>query len=129
MIEKYKRDMLIEFVNDIIEHAIYYGGDSGGPYFDNSELAGLIEAMEHLKYGILKDDYEIGIVNRKPMFFEKVTKDDTNMNHDYCHCLDCDIYCPDDCFRAQLTRDLKPNKVVTFAHLKGTDECKRKSDE
>lgn len=48
------------------------------------------------------------------------------MNHDYGHCLDCKDDCPDDCFRAQITRDLKnyPGMPVTFFTFYGTDECK-----
>ena len=46
-----------------------------------------------------------------------------SMNHDNCHCFDCDDSCPDECYRAQLTRDLKPNMIVTFAHLRGTKDC------
>lgn len=51
------------------------------------------------------------------------------MNHDNCHCFDCDDSCPDDCYRAQLTRDLKPGMIVTFAHLRGTEECPRNNTE
>ena len=51
------------------------------------------------------------------------------MNHDNCHCFDCDDSCPDDCYRAQLTRDLKPGMIVTFAHLRGTEECQRNNTE
>lgn len=47
------------------------------------------------------------------------------MNHDYAHCFDCTIDCPQDCFRAQLVRDLKrfPSLPVSWASLKGTDCC------
>lgn len=58
------------------------------------------------------------------------------MNHDYAHCYNCDDMCPDDCFRAQLVRDLdriikdggKP-MYVSWSTFIGTDECKRKDDE
>ena len=48
-----------------------------------------------------------------------------SMNHDNCHCFDCDDSCPNECYRAQLTRDLKPGMIVTFAHLRETEECPR----
>lgn len=55
------------------------------------------------------------------------------MNHDYAHCIDCTDDCPEDCFRAQLVRDLDrygeilfPGHAVypvSWMHLKGTEEC------
>lgn len=49
------------------------------------------------------------------------------MNHEYVHCSDCTDDCPEDCFRAQLTRDLEKindyNLWITWAHLKGIGEC------
>lgn len=49
------------------------------------------------------------------------------MNHDYVHCSDCTDDCPENCFRAQLTRDLEKindyNLWITWAHLKGIGEC------
>ena len=47
------------------------------------------------------------------------------MNHDYAHCWDCTDKCPNDCFRAQLTRDLKnyPGMPVTFSSFYGTGDC------
>ena len=53
------------------------------------------------------------------------------MNHDYAHCLDFSKGCPKDCFRAQLTRDLKRRIdlggiPLTWMHFKGTEECKKK---
>ena len=47
------------------------------------------------------------------------------MNHDYTHCSDYDDTCPNECFRAQLAKDLKPGMIVSFASLKDTDECMR----
>ena len=47
------------------------------------------------------------------------------MNHDYTHCLDYNDDCPDECFRAQLAKDLKPGMIVSFASFKDTDECLR----
>ena len=52
------------------------------------------------------------------------------MNHDYAHCADYTECCPKDCFRAQLTKDLK-NRVdlrglpFSWMHFNGTEECKR----
>lgn len=55
------------------------------------------------------------------------------MNHDYAHCLDYSSECPKECFRGKLLRDLRANNTinligipVVWAHLKDTDECKRK---
>ena len=52
------------------------------------------------------------------------------MNHDYAHCLDLKKNCPKTCFRAQLTRELEQGKVpqeilLTWAHFKGTDKCRK----
>ena len=47
------------------------------------------------------------------------------MNHDYAHCWDYEKgVCPEDCFRAVLTEDLKnwPHPV-TYTQFKGTDAC------
>ena len=57
------------------------------------------------------------------------------MNHDYAHCLDFCDDCPKECFRAKLVREmwmygnLAPyvfNRPISWMHLKGTEECKRK---
>lgn len=53
------------------------------------------------------------------------------MNHDYAHCKDFQPDCPQDCFRAQLVRDLQesnypyPTAWMKFAE---TEECKRKQN-
>lgn len=53
------------------------------------------------------------------------------MNHDYAHCLDYTENCPKDCFRAPLHRDIEEHRSefvgvpLTYAHLRGTDECKQ----
>lgn len=47
------------------------------------------------------------------------------MNHDYAHCTDYNANtCPEDCFRAQLVRDLEPGMFVSWASLIHTPECK-----
>ena len=53
------------------------------------------------------------------------------MNHDYAHCLDYTPACPKECFRAELTRDLKQRTDLlglsfTWMHFKDTEECKQK---
>lgn len=54
------------------------------------------------------------------------------MNHDYAHCADFADDCPQECFRAQLVRDLENIPIkpipywVSWMHFKGTDDCKRK---
>lgn len=50
------------------------------------------------------------------------------MNHDYYHCLDYLPNCPKECFRAQLTEDLRSRKdligiLLTWTYFYGTDEC------
>ena len=50
------------------------------------------------------------------------------MNHDATHCLDYKKSCPNSCYRAQLTAELR--KIVyllpvSWAHFKGTKECIR----
>lgn len=51
------------------------------------------------------------------------------MNHDYAHCLDYQRgKCPNACFRARLTEDLKQrgdlrNMPMTWASFKGAEEC------
>ena len=50
------------------------------------------------------------------------------MNHDNAHCIDFKDDCPEECYRAQLVRDLEqnyPNMAVSWMDLKGTEECKR----
>lgn len=55
------------------------------------------------------------------------------MNHDYAHCLDYQSDCPEECFRAQLARDLIEHNLygipLLFTHFKNTDECERGKDE
>lgn len=57
------------------------------------------------------------------------------LNHDCCHCFDFKMDCPGDCYRAQLERDLdSPDNslhpiFLSYAHLEGTKECKRKKGE
>ena len=50
------------------------------------------------------------------------------MNHDYAHCADYTEDCPKECFRAELVRDLCVGKIVSWMHLKETDECLRKAE-
>ena len=49
------------------------------------------------------------------------------MNHDACHCFDYDpAVCPDTCYRAQLTADLKKSHYpwpVAFSNFKNTIYC------
>lgn len=49
------------------------------------------------------------------------------MNHDATHCFDyCKDKCPKDCYRAQLTEELKHIKYpwpLSYALLKYTDMC------
>lgn len=54
------------------------------------------------------------------------------MNHDATHCLDYRKNCPKDCYRAQLTEELKHRKdlyylPISWAHLEGTILCEKKS--
>lgn len=57
----------------------------------------------------------------------------TEMNHDATHCKDFCADCPMNCYRAELEVDLRSRwaefiKVpLSYAHLYGTDECKRDS--
>ena len=55
------------------------------------------------------------------------------MNHDATHCADWTPKCPNDCYRAQLTKELKERNdlwwlPISWASLKGSDECKIKGD-
>lgn len=52
------------------------------------------------------------------------------MRHDVCHCFDyIQSMCPENCYRAQVTQDLKDNIQkfegipTSFAHFKGTPNC------
>ena len=49
------------------------------------------------------------------------------MNHDATHCFDYNPdECPKDCYRAQLTEDLRKSKYpwpVSFSHMKCTEYC------
>lgn len=52
------------------------------------------------------------------------------MNHDYAHCADFRKDCPEDCFWAQLVRDLEKTKYppglwISWMYLGGTEDCKR----
>ena len=40
------------------------------------------------------------------------------MNHDYAHCLEFEDDCPENCFRAELSRDLKPGMIVSYMSFK-----------
>lgn len=55
------------------------------------------------------------------------------MIHDNAHCSDFTYDCPDECYRAQLVRDLKNLKgqkiIISWAHLKGTSDCLRDKGE
>lgn len=51
------------------------------------------------------------------------------LNHDYAHCLDFTVFCPKDCFRAKLVRDLYGNPQmkgvnVSWASFIDAPECK-----
>ena len=66
--------------------------------------------------------------------FEGVQKRGDNMNHDYAHCSDYRKDCPKNCFRAQLTKDLKQRTDLlglpfTWMSFKGTKECKKEVTE
>lgn len=52
------------------------------------------------------------------------------MNHDYTHCVDWDDrYCPESCFRAQLSKDIREHLLdyldmpMGWASFKGTKYC------
>lgn len=51
------------------------------------------------------------------------------MNHDATHCLACDSRCPQECYRAQLTRELRSMPYhfpfVSWSNFEGTEECMR----
>lgn len=55
------------------------------------------------------------------------------MNHDATHCSDFCVDCPMNCYRAELEVDLRSRWAefigvpLSYAHLYGTDECKRDS--
>lgn len=55
------------------------------------------------------------------------------MNHDATHCLDYNPKkCPKDCYRAQLTEELKHRNdlyylPLSWSHLEGTILCEKKS--
>ena len=51
------------------------------------------------------------------------------MNHDYAHCIDFKDDCPQECFRAELVRDLEknfPTMEVTWVNFGDTAECVRR---
>ena len=51
------------------------------------------------------------------------------MNHDYAHCVDFTEDCPLECFRAQLSRDIKEHMEdfvgvpLSYSYFKWTEEC------
>lgn len=52
------------------------------------------------------------------------------MNHDAAHCLACDSRCPEECYRAQLVRELRNLTPcypfpVAWSNFEGTNECLR----
>lgn len=57
------------------------------------------------------------------------------MNHDATHCADYKQGCPKNCYRAQLTEDLRKTYYplpTSWAHFEGTKECtksKKKSED
>ena len=58
------------------------------------------------------------------------------MNHDVSHCSDYNRYiCPETCFRAKVTQDLKDNMdkyefiPMSFAHFEGTPYCEKTNKE
>lgn len=70
-----EKRILISKVNDIIKSAIYYGGDSGGAYFNESDRGDLIKTMEQLRIWGLGDAFAIGYIDNVPLFFEKIGKE------------------------------------------------------
>lgn len=55
------------------------------------------------------------------------------MNHDATHCLDYTSKCPKDCYRAQLTEELKHRNdlyylPISWAHFGETKECPRRKE-
>ena len=51
------------------------------------------------------------------------------MNHDYAHCLDYNVECPEECFRGQLVKDLKSSNqcmTVSWMSFEVTDECMKR---
>lgn len=51
------------------------------------------------------------------------------MNHDAAHCWDCTPDCPQDCYRAQLTREYREKLLgfpVSWMMFKGTEDCPMK---
>lgn len=59
------------------------------------------------------------------------------MTHDVCHCSDYNkTLCPEDCYRAKVTADLKAkwetefkDIPMSFAHFKGTPYCPKWPEE
>ena len=56
------------------------------------------------------------------------------MNHDYAHCADFTDDCPEECFRAQLTRDLKKRIDLlglpfSWMHFRSTSECRKENND
>lgn len=53
------------------------------------------------------------------------------MNHDATHCADCTKSCPNTCYRAELTRDLRKIHyflTTSWAHFEGTKDCPKSKE-
>lgn len=63
----------VEIINDMIEKAIFYGGDPGGPYcLDKSELVGSIKCL--MKHIGLDREYILVMKNDFPIIAKKINE-------------------------------------------------------
>lgn len=60
------KSVMISYINEIIEGAVFHGGDSGGPYFSNMD--DLLSKMRDFRTWAGLDEYKICVVGDIPKF-------------------------------------------------------------
>lgn len=60
------KSVLISYINDMIEQAVYYGGDIGGAYYTDMDT--LLSVMKYFRTWAGLEEYKICVVNDIPKF-------------------------------------------------------------
>lgn len=58
--------VMMKHINEIIEEAVFHGGDSGGPYFSNMD--DLVSKMRDFRTWAGLEEYKICVVGDIPKF-------------------------------------------------------------
>lgn len=60
------KSIMMKYINEIIEEAVFHGGDIGGPYFTNMD--DLLSKMRKFRAWTGSNEYKICVVNEIPKF-------------------------------------------------------------